>query len=52
MLQADIDNIDVAMSNFLKSYFPAEVKAKQRHNEQLAGIDLYGEHFDDQCSVM
>ncbi|KAF2760730.1 RING-14 protein [Pseudovirgaria hyperparasitica] len=52
LLQANTDNIDPALSNFLKEYFPNEVKAKQKSNEYQAGVDEYGEHFDEGCMIM
>ncbi|KAI9670110.1 MAG: hypothetical protein M1829_004838 [Trizodia sp. TS-e1964] len=52
VMEADSGNIDHALANFLKKYFPAEVKAKQKDNLRLAGIDAYGESFDSKCDVM
>jgi len=52
VMDADSDNLDDSMAKFLKKYFPEEVKRKQRDNERARGVDLYGEAFDDKCSVM
>lgn len=47
------DNLDADLAVFLKKWFPDEVKAKQRYNEHMAGIDQYGEVYADQkCVVM
>lgn len=47
------DNLDQDLAVFLKKWFPDEVKAKQRYNEHMAGIDQYGEVYADQkCVVM
>ncbi|EOD45043.1 Zinc finger RING-type protein [Neofusicoccum parvum] len=47
---------DLAMHKILKSrhwkYFPEEVKAKQKENERAAGVDRYGEAYNDKCVVM
>jgi hypothetical protein len=37
--------------NFLKRYFPAEVKAKQKANERAAAVERWGENYD-RCSMM
>ena len=39
VLLADSTNIDESLLQFLKMYFPKEVKAKQLENEKLAGLD-------------
>ncbi|KAJ4984767.1 ring-14 protein [Stagonosporopsis vannaccii] len=50
---ANSDNLDAELAAFLKKWFPDEVKAKQRYNEHMAGIDQYGEVYADQkCVVM
>ena len=52
-LTLSLANLDPALINFLKKYFPAEVKAKQRANEHDAGIDRYGERYiHSTCRVM
>ena len=38
--------------NFLERYFPDEVKAKQRQNEQAAAIDRFGPSARHRCIVM
>lgn len=38
VMQADSDNIDETMAQFLKKYFPEDVKAKHEENIRLAGI--------------
>ncbi|KAJ8106279.1 hypothetical protein OPT61_g9644 [Boeremia exigua] len=45
---ANSDNLDHALAAYLKKWFPDEVKAKQRYNEHMAGIDQYGEVYADQ----
>lgn len=37
--------------SFLKTFFPVEVKQKQKDNEQSAGVDRYGNDFD-KCTLM
>lgn len=37
--------------NFLKTYFPIEVKQKQKENERSAGVDQYGNDFG-KCNLM
>ena len=38
-------NLDPALTNLCKRYFPIEVKAKQKANEHEAAIDQFGESF-------
>ena len=52
VMQADSRNLDFAMISFLKKYFPAEVKAKQRENEQALAQDQFGELYNAKCIVM
>ncbi|KAH6637483.1 RING-14 protein-like protein [Boeremia exigua] len=53
VFDANSDNLDQDLAAFLKKWFPDEVKAKQRYNEHMAGIDQYGEVYADQkCVVM
>lgn len=52
IMEADSTNLDPALVNFLKRYFPDEVKAKQRENERAAGVDQYGEAYNVRCCVM
>ncbi|KAF2685863.1 hypothetical protein K458DRAFT_18577 [Lentithecium fluviatile CBS 122367] len=47
-----VDNLDQELSIFLKKWFPDEVKAKQKYNELMAGIDQYGEVYAEKCIVM
>ncbi|KAI9809636.1 MAG: hypothetical protein M1825_000068 [Sarcosagium campestre] len=51
VLEADSANLDPALMNFLKNYFPDEVKAKQKENERAAAVDRWGEGHDS-CDVM
>lgn len=46
-----LGNLDPALMSFLKRYFPAEVKAKQKENERNAAMDMYGEEFE-RCQIM
>ncbi|KAJ4324965.1 hypothetical protein N0V94_001019 [Neodidymelliopsis sp. IMI 364377] len=53
VFDANSDNLDADLAAFLKKWFPDEVKAKQRFNEHMAGLDQYGEVYADQkCVVM
>ncbi|EKG12194.1 Zinc finger RING-type protein [Macrophomina phaseolina MS6] len=52
VMEADSQNLDPALANFLAKYFPDEVKAKQKENEKAAGVDRYGEAYNDKCTVM
>ncbi|KAF2648601.1 RING-14 protein-like protein [Lophiostoma macrostomum CBS 122681] len=52
VVDANSDNLDLELADFLKKWFPDEVKAKQKHNELMAGVDQYGEVYKDQCVVM
>src|SRR6266480_482753 len=52
VMQADSMNLDPALAEFLKKYFPAEVKAKQRENEEAVARDQFGELYDAKCVVM
>lgn len=48
-----LDNLDLELADFLKKWFPDEVKAKQKYNEMMAGVDQYGEVYADaKCSIM
>ncbi|KAF1950317.1 RING-14 protein-like protein [Byssothecium circinans] len=47
------DNLDLKLADFLKKWFPDEVKAKQKYNELMAGVDAYGEGYSThRCIVM
>ncbi|OSS46479.1 hypothetical protein B5807_08599 [Epicoccum nigrum] len=48
VFDANSDNLDQELAAFLKKWFPDEVKAKQRYNEHMAGIDQYGEVYAEQ----
>ncbi|KAF4301347.1 putative RING finger protein [Botryosphaeria dothidea] len=52
VMEADNQNLDPALAKFLVKYFPDEVKAKQKENERAAGVDRYGEAYNDKCTVM
>lgn len=52
VMEADSQNLDPALAKFLVKYFPDEVKAKQKENERAAGVDRYGEAYNDKCTVM
>jgi len=45
-------NLDLELADFLKKWFPDEVKAKQKYNELMAGVDQYGEVYKEKCNVM
>jgi hypothetical protein len=45
-------NIDEDMMIYLKKWFPEEVKAKQKYNAHMAGVDQYGEAYNTRCTVM
>jgi hypothetical protein len=49
---ANSDNLDLELADFLKKWFPDEVKAKQKYNELMAGVDQYGEVYKERCVVM
>ncbi|KAH0543987.1 hypothetical protein FGG08_001754 [Glutinoglossum americanum] len=44
-------NLDPALMNFLKQYFPKEVKIKQKENERAIMIDQFGPNASE-CVVM
>ncbi|KAI4142177.1 MAG: hypothetical protein L6R39_005055 [Caloplaca ligustica] len=51
VMQADSGNLDPALMNFLKTFFPVEVKQKQKENERSAGVDRYGTEYE-KCTLM
>ncbi|KAI9788648.1 MAG: hypothetical protein M1816_006794 [Peltula sp. TS41687] len=51
VMEADSSNLDPALMNFLKTYFPKEVKVKQKENERALAIDKWGDDFD-KCTFM
>lgn len=49
----NLANLDLAQMRFLQLYFPKETKAKQKDNEEAAGVDQYGEKYlNKKCVVM
>lgn len=52
VMQADSQNLDPSLAEFLKKYFPEEVRAKQRENEQAVAKEQFGELYDAKCVVM
>ncbi|OJD34740.1 ring-14 protein [Diplodia corticola] len=52
VMEADSGNLDPALAAFLLEYFPGEVKVKQKENVRAAGVDQYGETYNDKCLVM
>ncbi|KAF2466546.1 RING-14 protein-like protein [Lindgomyces ingoldianus] len=52
VIDANSDNLDLELADFLKKWFPDEVKAKQKYNELMAGVDQYGEVYKDKCAIM
>ena len=44
-------NLDPSFMGFLETYFPREVKAKQRDNERAVAVDKWGEAYV-RCLVM
>ncbi|KAF2705593.1 hypothetical protein K504DRAFT_92894 [Pleomassaria siparia CBS 279.74] len=52
VVDANAGNLDLELAEFLKRWFPDEVKAKQKYNELMAGVDQYGEVYKEKCSVM
>ncbi|KAJ4300752.1 hypothetical protein N0V90_002840 [Kalmusia sp. IMI 367209] len=50
--EANSDNLDAELAHYLKKWFPDEVKAKQKYNELMAGVDQYGEVYKERCTVM
>ncbi|ORX97288.1 RING-14 protein-like protein [Clohesyomyces aquaticus] len=52
VVDANSDNLDLELADFLKKWFPDEVKAKQKYNELMAGVDQYGEVYKEKCTVM
>jgi len=53
VLEADSFSIDRDTVKYLMSWFPAEVKERQRENERAVARDMYGAAYDDKgCNVM
>ena len=51
-MQADSANLDHGLIEFLKRFFPAEVKAKQKQNERDAAADRFGSGQNMTCVIM
>lgn len=51
-MEADSFNLDPSLAEFLKKYFPDEVRAKQRENEQAVAKEQFGGLYDARCVVM
>ncbi|KAI9845461.1 MAG: hypothetical protein M1838_001723 [Thelocarpon superellum] len=51
VMEADSANLDPKLMVFLQTYFPKEVKTKQRENERAAAVDRWGEGHN-RCLVM
>ena len=49
---SSVDNLDVELANYLKRWFPDEVKAKQQYNVQMAGAEEYEEVHSNKCTTM
>lgn len=46
-------NLDAALQNYLRLYFPKEVKQKQKENEKESTAEQMQEMgFDSKCCVM
>ncbi|EON67034.1 hypothetical protein W97_06151 [Coniosporium apollinis CBS 100218] len=52
VMEADSTSVDPELTKFLIKYFPNEVKVKQKENEHAAGVDEYGEAYNEKCTVM
>lgn len=54
VLEATANNLDMTLAQFLKENFKDAVKAKQKENEYLAGVDRFGESYKGthKCVVM
>lgn len=47
------DNLDRDLEKYLRTYFPKEVKEKQRANEIERGVEDYGPSYKHQeCTLM
>ena len=51
-----LGNVDADLVQFLRLYFPKEVKAKQKENERLAGLDQlealgFGKRSNGDCVI-
>ncbi|KAH6653707.1 SPX domain-containing protein [Truncatella angustata] len=53
IMKAGMNNFDHTHANFLKEYFPKEVKEKIKANELERGKEIFGPDYSDRpCSVM
>ncbi|KAL2072299.1 hypothetical protein VTL71DRAFT_11642 [Oculimacula yallundae] len=56
VMQADTDNIDRDLEDFLKKYFPKETNKKQIDNETADGIENFGPAYrhpsEHSCAIM
>jgi len=53
VLEASSLNLDPALIEFLRKYFPNEVRTKQKINERLALVEQFGEEAANaKCAVM
>ena len=44
-------NLDLALMNLLKTFFPVEIRVKQRDNERSSMVDKYGRDYE-RCELM
>ncbi|RPA98854.1 RING-14 protein-like protein [Choiromyces venosus 120613-1] len=51
VLSADSGNLDVGLYNFLKQYFPKEVKIKQAENEREVAIEHWRNIHSESCQI-
>ncbi|CAK7222251.1 hypothetical protein SBRCBS47491_004802 [Sporothrix bragantina] len=52
VMQADLDNLDFELEKFLKRYFRAEAKEKQKANEMERGQELFGENYKPTSCIL
>lgn len=52
VMQADLDNLDADLEKFLKLYFRAEAKEKQKANEIERGQELFGEDYKPTSCIL
>ena len=53
LIVPSVDQLDPDLEKFLKKYFRAEVKEKQKANEIERGIELFGVHYKHStCHIM
>ncbi|KAF2835928.1 hypothetical protein M501DRAFT_940843 [Patellaria atrata CBS 101060] len=51
VMQADSRNLDQDLIEYMKKWFPKEVRSKQHENERAAARDEFGENYD-KCVLM